>query len=73
VAEAAAVLEIKEGTVKSRAARGRYRLAQLLGHLRPEYETAPDPLPGRIVGNDPAPGGVQAPGGRTRSPSGGDR
>lgn len=77
VAEAAAVLEIKEGTVKSRAARGRYRLAQLLGHLRPEHDTAAHWSDGRptarIAGNDPAPGDVQAPGGRTRSPSGGDR
>lgn len=76
VAEAAAVLEVKEGTVKSRAARGRYRLAALLGHLRPEFDTATDERPGpatRIVGNDPGVGDVRAPGGRMRSPSGGDR
>jgi RNA polymerase sigma-70 factor, ECF subfamily len=35
VAEIAAMLGIAEGTVKSRCARGRARLAVLLGHLRP--------------------------------------
>jgi RNA polymerase sigma-70 factor (ECF subfamily) len=34
VAEAATILEVAEGTVKSRCARGRARLAILLGHLR---------------------------------------
>ena len=34
VAEAAAILEVPVGTVKSRCARGRIRLAALLGHLR---------------------------------------
>jgi RNA polymerase sigma-70 factor (ECF subfamily) len=34
VAEAAAVLGVAEGTVKSRCARGRARLAALLGYLR---------------------------------------
>jgi RNA polymerase sigma-70 factor, ECF subfamily len=33
VAEVAAILEVAEGTVKSRCARGRARLAVLLGHL----------------------------------------
>jgi RNA polymerase sigma-70 factor (ECF subfamily) len=36
VAEAAAVLGTREGTVKSRCARARTRLARLLGHLAPE-------------------------------------
>jgi RNA polymerase sigma-70 factor, ECF subfamily len=35
VAEAAAILEVAEGTVKSRCARGRARLAALLSDLRP--------------------------------------
>lgn len=34
VAEAAAILGVAEGTIKSRCARGRLRLAQVLGHLR---------------------------------------
>jgi RNA polymerase sigma-70 factor (ECF subfamily) len=34
VAEAALILDVAEGTVKSRCARGRARLAILLGHLR---------------------------------------
>lgn len=34
VAECSAVLGVAEGTVKSRCARGRTRLAELLGHLR---------------------------------------
>jgi RNA polymerase sigma-70 factor, ECF subfamily len=34
VSEAAAMLDVAEGTVKSRCARGRARLAVLLGHLR---------------------------------------
>jgi RNA polymerase sigma-70 factor (ECF subfamily) len=36
VAEAAAILAVPAGTVKSRCARGRARLAVLLGHLREE-------------------------------------
>ena len=35
VAETAALLDIAEGTVKSRCSRGRARLAVLLGHLSP--------------------------------------
>lgn len=34
VADAAAVLDVPEGTIKSRCARGRAKLAVLLGHLR---------------------------------------
>jgi RNA polymerase sigma-70 factor (ECF subfamily) len=41
VAETAAVLGVPEGTVKSRCARGRARLAVLLGHLRNPDEPAP--------------------------------
>jgi RNA polymerase sigma-70 factor (ECF subfamily) len=35
VAEVAAILGVAEGTVKSRCARGRAKLAGMLGHLRP--------------------------------------
>jgi len=35
VAEVAEMMGVAEGTVKSRCARGRARLAVLLGHLRP--------------------------------------
>jgi RNA polymerase sigma-70 factor (ECF subfamily) len=54
VDEAAAVLDVPVGTVKSRCHRGRVQLAVLLGHLRPsrgttdhampsEHRTTPDP------------------------------
>jgi RNA polymerase sigma-70 factor (ECF subfamily) len=41
VADTAAMLGVPEGTVKSRCARGRARLAVLLGHLRNPQEPAP--------------------------------
>lgn len=37
IADAAELLGVAEGTIKSRTARGRLRLAQLLGHLRGEW------------------------------------
>ncbi len=43
VAEAAAMLGVAEGTVKSRCFRGRARLALLLGILAPESEDGPPP------------------------------
>jgi RNA polymerase sigma-70 factor (ECF subfamily) len=43
VAETAAILEVAEGTVKSRCARGRARLAVLLGHLREDDGNHPVP------------------------------
>ncbi|SCE81094.1 RNA polymerase sigma factor SigM [Micromonospora chokoriensis] len=45
VAEVARILDVAEGTVKSRCARGRARLAVLLGHLRPAVVAAPSPRP----------------------------
>ncbi|WP_181792768.1 RNA polymerase sigma factor SigM [Streptomyces sp. WELS2] len=48
VAEAARILDVPTGTVKSRCARGRARLLPLLTHLRPEG--AEDPRPGDTGG-----------------------
>ncbi|MCA6093948.1 RNA polymerase sigma factor SigM [Streptomyces sp. SCA3-4] len=41
VAEAAAVLDVPTGTVKSRCARGRARLLPMLTHLRPDRRGSP--------------------------------
>lgn len=63
IGEAAAILGVAEGTIKSRCARARGRLAGLLGHLRPREEST---VPG---GNDEGSGDVQptsAPSRRTR-------
>jgi RNA polymerase sigma-70 factor, ECF subfamily len=55
VADAAAILGVSEGTVKSRCARGRTRLLPYLTHLRPGHSAG---------GNHPVAGGVSAePGG----------
>jgi RNA polymerase sigma-70 factor, ECF subfamily len=51
VADAAVILDISEGTVKSRCARGRTRLVPYLSHLRANY-----PAPG----NRPAVGNVSS-------------
>lgn len=45
VTEAAEILQVPEGTVKSRCARGRLRLAELLGHLQGNPERAADVQP----------------------------
>jgi len=50
VAEAAAILGVPEGTVKSRCARARARLAALLGYLRNPPSDPDVPSPGRHNG-----------------------
>ena len=54
VAEAAVILGVAEGTIKSRCARGRARLAMLLGHLRPSPARAPSPRRGTTGRRDPS-------------------
>jgi RNA polymerase sigma-70 factor, ECF subfamily len=49
VAETAKLLGIAEGTVKSRCARGRTKLAKLLGHLRNPSADANVPADGKAV------------------------
>ena len=44
VAEAAVILGVAEGTIKSRCARGRARLAVLLGHLRNPVGSGAGPI-----------------------------
>ncbi len=50
IADTAALLGIAEGTVKSRCARGRVRLAQLLGYLAPAIPSACVTRPGGTAG-----------------------
>jgi RNA polymerase sigma-70 factor (ECF subfamily) len=56
VAEAALILDVAEGTVKSRCARGRARLAVLLGHLRDD--DGRDTRHDGDAGNQPRPASV---------------
>jgi RNA polymerase sigma-70 factor (ECF subfamily) len=56
VAEAALILDVAEGTVKSRCARGRARLAVLLGHLRDD--DGRDTRHDRDAGNQSRPASV---------------
>ncbi|MCG5446647.1 RNA polymerase sigma factor SigM [Micromonospora sp. NIE79] len=56
VAEVARILGVAEGTVKSRCARGRARLAVLLGHLRPAAVATPSARPGAAAPITDVPG-----------------
>lgn len=66
VAEAAEILGVPQGTVKSRCARGRLQLATLLGHLRAEDNRGRD-------GNARPASGVQAESGPVRTEEEGGR
>ncbi|MFG1949655.1 RNA polymerase sigma factor SigM [Micromonospora sp. NPDC048830] len=70
VAEVARILGVAEGTVKSRCARGRARLAVALGHLRTgSTPDAPEPgrdVPGVTRGNPRRSAGVRSGSGRSR-------
>ncbi|MFC0004283.1 RNA polymerase sigma factor SigM [Micromonospora siamensis] len=72
VAEVARILGVAEGTVKSRCARGRARLATLLGHLRTgSDEAAPaSGVPEVTSGNRRPPQGVGSGPGRSRHGTG---
>jgi RNA polymerase sigma-70 factor (ECF subfamily) len=67
VAEVAVILGVAEGTVKSRCARGRAKLARLLGHLQPRLANrVPAPaspradVPSVTSGNPTSDGGVRS-------------
>jgi RNA polymerase sigma-70 factor (ECF subfamily) len=68
VAEAAAVLAVPEGTVKSRCARGRARLLPLVAHLRAGSAGTGDPGDGRnrTDGTSVPPAGTEQGGGDHR-------
>ncbi|MFU8851290.1 RNA polymerase sigma factor SigM [Micromonospora sp. SL1-18] len=65
VAEVARILGVAEGTVKSRCARGRARLAVRLGHLRTGSDEVTD-VPRVTGGNPRSPEGVRSTSGRPR-------
>ncbi|WBB65789.1 RNA polymerase sigma factor SigM [Micromonospora sp. WMMD812] len=74
VAEVAVILGVAEGTVKSRCARGRARLAVLLGHLRPTTGPATTGSPaaggGRAAGSGPVADVPPVTSGNPRPPEG---
>ncbi len=74
VQEAAAVLEVPPGTVKSRCARGRRRLAELLGAALEDPAEAGGTIPAPDASHPSAPGGPRPPQSTPqRHPGGGDR
>ncbi|WP_435588900.1 RNA polymerase sigma factor SigM [Micromonospora chalcea] len=66
VAEVALMLGVAEGTVKSRCARGRARLAVLLGHLRTGSDSPTPDVPRVTSGNRRGPEGVGSSSGASR-------
>lgn len=68
IAEVARILEVAEGTVKSRCARGRARLAATLGYLRtaPEQPLLDVGMPAVTGRNQQPRGGVRSVSGRPR-------
>ncbi|AEB47959.1 RNA polymerase sigma factor SigM [Micromonospora gifhornensis] len=68
VAEVARILGVAEGTVKSRCARGRARLAVLLGHLRTGSDEALSEVPAVTPGNPGARRDVRSGSGRSWRP-----
>ena len=52
VAEAAEILRVAEGTIKSRCARGRARMALTLGHLRPGFSSPASSSPAMSAPGD---------------------
>ncbi|NHO82602.1 RNA polymerase sigma factor SigM [Micromonospora sp. CMU55-4] len=66
VAEVALMLGVAEGTVKSRCARGRARLAVLLGHLRTGSDSPAADVPRVTSGNRRGPEGVGSSSGASR-------
>jgi RNA polymerase sigma-70 factor (ECF subfamily) len=59
VAEVATMLGVAEGTVKSRCARGRARLAMILGHLRPDRPDVPAATTGNRATGGAVPSGPE--------------
>ncbi|MEU6023443.1 RNA polymerase sigma factor SigM [Micromonospora sp. NPDC048871] len=68
VAEVALILGVAEGTVKSRCARGRARLAVLLGNLRTGSDEPAPEVPAVTGGNPGARRGVRSGSGRSWGP-----
>jgi RNA polymerase sigma-70 factor (ECF subfamily) len=74
VADAAVILGVAEGTIKSRCARGRARMAIALGHLRPGSATGDGGHRGEnaSAGNRTGPAAVSSPSGAVAQPASAD-
>jgi RNA polymerase sigma-70 factor (ECF subfamily) len=73
VAEAAEILGVAEGTIKSRCARGRARMALVLGYLRPDRPAARDDGHGNHGASGRVPSGSGATAPLPTTPEGRDR